>query len=261
MLRTNRLKTLLAEGKPAFGAFHGLGSPQVAELIGQAGCDFVLIDGEHGLGDRQTQLHCLQALAGTPASAVLRVPSDDPVILKQALDLGAEAIMVPNVTSAAQARNIVAACRYGPRGFRGYAAPFVRASDYGQKLPTYLEEYERQLLIIAMIESSAGVAAAGEIAGVDGIDVVQLGTLDLAFEMGVGDRLDSSELRAAVSATEAGVSAAGKPLGGVATTVSHCASLVSRGYRMVTVGFDTMLLAQGLADILGQVRRPEGRES
>ncbi len=258
MRRINRLKRILAADAVAYGGFHGLGSPAVAEIMGQAGCDFVLIDGEHGLGDRETLLHCLQALASTSATSVFRVASHDAVGLKRALDMGVEAVMIPNVATAEEARAVVAACRYPPRGIRGFAAPFVRASDYGRQTGAYLADCEQELVIIVMIESDRGVANARAIAEVEGVDIVQLGTLDLAYDMGLATSLDHPELRAAIATAEAGVRAGGKRLGGVLAGTETSEEMSRRGYRLLTVGFDTQMLVRGFAASLASARQPSG---
>ena len=110
MFRQNSLKQLLGRGKIAYGIIHALGSAAAAEMIGMAGFDYVLIDGEHGPGDHQSHLRSLQAVAATPATAFYRVENNDRTAIKRALDLGIEGIMIPNVASAEEAQDAVAAC-------------------------------------------------------------------------------------------------------------------------------------------------------
>lgn len=257
MFRTNSLKTSLAGGKVGFGALLGLGSSAVAELCGQSGCDFVVVDGEHGLGDLATQFHCLQALAATPTTAILRTDSTDPVAIKRALDMGPEAILVPDVRNAEQARAVVAACRYPPRGVRGFAAPLVRASDYGWHTADYLSRVEDELMIIPMIESAEGARCAGAIASVEGIDAVQFGPLDLAYDLGLGGDLTHDALHAVLNAAEQDIRAVGKPIGGPMLPGLSIRDMIGRGYRLLTVAFDTQLLVQGLRTILEQARTNE----
>jgi 4-hydroxy-2-oxoheptanedioate aldolase len=250
MYRKNLLKEKLARGETAYGLIHALGNSAVAEMMGQAGYDFVLIDGEHGLGDRGSLLACLQAVASTPATALYRVPANDPVAIKQALDIGIEAIMIPNVSTKAEAEQAVAACHYGPRGFRGFSAGTVRASDYGLNVQRYLGDDGRELLIVLMIESAEGARNAREIAAVDGVDVIQIGPFDLAFDLGIGARIDAPELATAMDDIEEAARTAGKPLGGAPLPVLPVDQMIERGYRLVTLSADTMLLMQGMAAAL-----------
>src|SRR6056297_216523 len=133
---TNRLKSDLAAGKLLRGIWLNLGSGLVAEMAGNAGFDWCLIDGEHGPWDPAAIRAQLIALAATPAEAVVRVPVAEDWVLKQALDLGAQTVLVPMVDSAAQARAVVRACRYPPDGGRGQGAMVARAAGYGA-VPDY----------------------------------------------------------------------------------------------------------------------------
>jgi 4-hydroxy-2-oxoheptanedioate aldolase len=254
MFRSNALKDRLRAGEPVFGLVHALGHSSVAEMIGLAGFDFVLIDGEHGTGDHQVHLQCLQAVAGTRAHALLRVESNDPVVLKRALDLGVEGIMVPNISNAAEARAVVAGCRYPPAGIRGYAASGVRASDYGFQAPRYLRDYASELLIAVMIESRAGVENAASIAAVEGIDVIQVGANDLSYDLGVPEQLDHPALATALAQIESAAISEKKWLGGAPLPGVSAAALVRRGYRLITVGRDVSVLAKGLSAALEAAR-------
>ena len=254
MFRSNVVKARLRAGEPVFGLSHALGNSTVAEMIGMAGFDFVLIDGEHGIGHDQDHLHCLQALAGTGARAFLRVSCNDPVVLKRALDFGVEGIMVPNVSNAAEARAVVSGCRYPPEGIRGFAATGVRASDYGLQGKRYLKEYESELLVAVMIESRAGVENAAAIAAVDGVDVIQIGVNDLGYDLGVPDDPDHPRLRDAVAAIEKAALDAGKWLGGAPYAATGVATLIERGYRLITLGRDVGLLGGALSALLERAK-------
>jgi 4-hydroxy-2-oxoheptanedioate aldolase len=246
MFRTNALKARLLSGQPAFGIVHTLAHPSVAEMIGLAGFDFVLIDGEHGQGEPHSHLACLQAIFGTRACGLMRVESADRTVLKRALDLGVEGIMVPNISSAAEAREIVASCRYPPAGVRGYAASGVRASDYGFQSERYMREYASQLLIAVMIESRAGVENADAIAAVDGIDVIQIGANDLSYDLGIPEQFEHPDLLTAVGRIETAAHSHRKILGGAPLPGVSADALVARGYLLVTVGRDVTLFGKAL---------------
>lgn len=254
MLRDNVLKSRLQSHRPVFGMSVGLAHPCIAEMMGMAGFDFVLIDGEHGIGDCQDHLSCLQALAGTEARALLRVSSLDSTALKRALDLGVDGIMVPNIATADEARAVVAGCRYPPHGVRGYAATGVRASDYGFQSKRYLDTYASELLISVIIESRSGVENAGAIAAVDGIDLIQVGANDLAYDLGVAQQLAHPMLVEAVSAIEAAAKANGKWLGGAPLPGAGVKELITIGYGLITLGRDVNVLAKTLAEMLAGAR-------
>ncbi len=251
MYRANHTKALLMEGNAAYGMIHALAHPQVAEMIAQAGYDFVVIDGEHGPGDMHDHLLCLQAVATTPATAILRVPSNDAVILKRVLDLGVEGVMIPDVSTAEDACAAVDACRYPPRGKRGFSAATVRASDYRLNIKRYLSDDGAELLVCVMIESERGVENAAQIAAVEGVDVVQLGPFDLTYDLGIPGQFEHPLFLQAISEIESAVAAKGKILGGMPLPGMPLQTILDRGYRFITVGADVPIFSEALA-----ARRP-----
>jgi 4-hydroxy-2-oxoheptanedioate aldolase len=254
MFRPNRTKKKLLDNSPAYGVLHSLAPPQVAEMIGLSGCDFVVIDGEHGMGSEAQHLACLQALASTPATPVLRVPSLDPVAVKRALDLGTEGVLVPDVRTCAQAEAIAGACFYPPRGQRGFSAGTLRAADYGFAVEDYVRSDGAQLLLCLMVESAEGVENIGEIAAVDGVDVIQVGPFDLSYDLGIPGQFDHPDFAHALKRIEAGTLAAGKQLGGLALPGLGIDELMERGYRMITIGADVPMLAGALRSAMDGTR-------
>ena len=250
MFRTNRTKAKLLDGRPAFGLIHSLAHPHLAEMIGLAGFDFVVIDGEHGLGNLSAHLACLQALAATPATSILRVASRDLTPIKRALDLGIEGILVPDVRDAASARAIADACFYPPRGSRGFSAGTVRASDYGLAVERYVGSAGAEMLVCLMIESAEGVANVHEIAATDGVDVIQIGPFDLSYDLGIPGQFGHRKFKQALAKIESGVKKAGKLLGGVPLPGLALDAALERGYRMITLGADIPLIAGALKNAL-----------
>ena len=250
MFRPNRTKNRMLEDTPAYGVLHSLAHPHVAEMIGLSGFDFAVIDGEHGLGSESQHTACLQALAATPATAVLRVPSRDTVAVRRALDIGAEGILVPDVRTENEAEKIARACFYPPRGDRGFSAGTLRAADYGFAVGDYVESEGRELLLCLMIESAEGVDNVFSIAAVDGVDVIQIGPFDLSYDLGIPGQFDHPDFAAALERIEAGAQSAGKILGGMPLPGLPLDELLERGYRMLTMGADVPMLAGALKGAL-----------
>ena len=153
MFRPNRLKARIRAGEKSFGTWLQSASPTFAEMAAIAGFDFFIVDQEHGPGDLQAAIDQMRAGACTDATMVVRVPSHDPVYLRRLVDAGVEAVLVPMVDTAEQARAIVAACRFPPRGTRGNAADITRSSSYGF-VADYLDRADDNLLIIVQIETT-----------------------------------------------------------------------------------------------------------
>lgn len=242
--RPNRLKERLAAGASAVGCWQFTTSPDVAELLGLCGFDALLVDHEHGPGGLESLIAILRATDTSPTTRLVRVPANDPVVLKRVLDCGAEGVMIPMLESAEEARAAVAACRYPPAGMRGAAFTVTRGSGYGTAAD-YAERIHERLLVIGQIESVAAIDAVPEIAAVDGIDVLLIGPLDLSGSAGQLGRMDHPAVRDAIARAEAAILASGAVLGGVAASPDDARAMFARGYRLVLATSDLHLLRDG----------------
>ncbi|TKB30559.1 MAG: 2-dehydro-3-deoxyglucarate aldolase, partial [Mesorhizobium sp.] len=163
--RVNSLKAAVKADRPHIGIWCSLASALTTEVVAGSGAGWLLIDGEHSPNDLRSIMAQLQVAAAFPCEAVVRLPSDDPNLMKQALDVGARSLMIPNVRTPDQARAIVAAMTYAPGGFRGFSVGH-RANAFGRIAGYHAKAREQQLLAV-QIEDAAGVANAAEIAAVD----------------------------------------------------------------------------------------------
>ena len=126
----NQFKAALKAGRPQIGLWLGLADPYAAGLVAGAGFDWLVVDGEHAPNDMRSTLGALQAI-GTRSHPVVRPPVGEVWMIKQILDLGAQTVLVPMIESLDQAREMVAAMHYPPKGKRGVGAALARASDFG----------------------------------------------------------------------------------------------------------------------------------
>jgi 4-hydroxy-2-oxoheptanedioate aldolase len=237
---TISLKALLTD-RPAFGCWLGNGSGATAELMALVGYDVLVIDMEHGSGTLGETADMLRAAAGTGARAIVRAPANDAVFFKQLLDLGPDGVMVPMIETAEEARAAVAACRYPPRGIRGWAAGVARASRYGLD-PDYTAEAADRLFIACQIETVKGVGNAAAIAAVEGVDMLFVGRNDLAASAGHILQLDHPEVDALLAEVEAAGRAAGRLLGTVPSPRLGWRVLFERGFRLVVPSTEVSLL-------------------
>ena len=239
----NRLKRALVGQQPQIGLWCTLASPTVAELLGGAGYDFLVLDCEHSPNDLNSILAQLQALAGTPTSAVVRPPVNDPVIFKRMLDIGVRNLLVPMIQSADEARAAVSAMRYPPHGIRGVAGS-TRATGYGRATDYFARIHEEQCLIV-QVETRLAVDRIEEIAAVDGVDGIFVGPGDLSADMGLLGQPAHPDVRAAVLEAIGRVRKAGR-FAGVLTPVEDFAkACLAEGAAFVSVGNDLSLLARG----------------
>ena len=147
MAMTNTCKRKLLKGEPAIGAWLSIGSPIAAEIVASAGYDAVVLDHEHGPGDFLNAISLMQAVGEVGPTPMMRVPWNDTVYIKRALDIGVMGIIVPYVQNAEEARSVVDACRYPLRGIRALFA-LGRATRrisrcMAQAVPHYLPDRNR----------------------------------------------------------------------------------------------------------------------
>ncbi|KQX19134.1 MULTISPECIES: HpcH/HpaI aldolase family protein [unclassified Sphingomonas] len=252
----NRFVAALGQGRPLLGLWQALANPYTAEICAGAGYDWLLIDGEHAPNTFQTLLGQLQAVAAFPVEAVARVPVGEAAIIKQYLDIGFKTLLVPMVESADQARALVAATRFPPRGIRGVASATSRASGFGRR-SDYLVTAHEEVGLIVQIESRAGLENLDAIAAVDGVDAVFIGPGDLAASLGHLGNPRHPDVQSAIAGALARIAAAGKPAGIFALSVDDARQRISDGIAFVSLGTDIGLLTAG-ARTLVEACRPDG---
>lgn len=251
MFRPNRLLAKLHAGQACSGAWLFLGSPNVSEVLGLAGFDALIIDHEHTPGGIETAVQQIRAIqAAGPSTVLARVASNDPASIKLLLDAGVEGLLLPNVESAEQARQFVAACRYPPAGRRGAHYTVSRAAHWGKEAARYYREIESELILIAMIESETGVGAIPELATVDGLSMLFLGPLDLSGSIGKMGLLDDSAVTRLLRQAESAIVESASWLGGAMVPGELAGDCFRRGYRFVTCGSDVGMLRTGAANCL-----------
>ena len=253
-------KIKLANGGSVLGCWSHLASPIAAEIVALAGYDFVLIDHEHGPGHYLDATALLHSVSATPCATLMRVPWNDPVHLKRALDTGIDGVVVPYVCTKEQAQQAVDGCRYPPVGSRGMAHVLCRASDYGMKAAEYARDVDANLLIVCMVETPEAVRNLPEIAAVDGVDVIFIGPFDLSSSMGIAGKFDHPELRSLLSEAEAAIRESGKIMGTIPNFVDDARQLFARGYQFVVSQSDLILLRDAaLQDVQANVVARRGK--
>ncbi len=228
---------------PLVGMWVCSGSPLLAEVAAGSGLDWLLIDMEHSANTLESVQVQLQAVAAYPVTSLVRAPSNDAVVIKQILDLGAQNVIVPMVGSAAEARDAVAATRYPPLGVRGVGSALARSARWN-RVERYLQEAAEHTSLTVQIETLAGVDAASDIAAVDGVDAVFVGPSDLSASMGFLGQQTHPDVVAAVESVFAAVKAAGKRVGVNAFDPVTADAYLAAGADFVAVGADVALLAR-----------------
>jgi 4-hydroxy-2-oxoheptanedioate aldolase len=250
---------IAAASRPLAGIWVCSGSALVAEICAGSGMDWTLIDMEHSPNGLESVLAQLQAVSAYPVTPIVRVPVGDVVTIKQVLDLGAQNLLVPMISSADDARAVIEAVRYPPRGKRGVGSALARSARWS-RVDGYLENADDHVAVLVQIETAEGVDAAAEIAAVDGVDGVFVGPADLAASMGLLGQQTHPEVVAAVLRTFDAVFAAGKPVGVNAFDPAVADRYLAAGASFVSVGADVTLLARGTEALTARFIADDGVE-
>ena len=250
----NDFRRRLLARERLIGCWLSLASPLTAEVMGLAGFDWLLLDAEHAPNDVLSLIPQLMALKDSPSAPVVRPPANDSVVIKRLLDAGFYNFLIPFVETAEQARAAVAATRYPPAGVRGVSVA-QRGNRYGA-IADYFNGVNEQIAVVVQIESPAGVAAAGDIATVDGVDALFIGPSDLAAGLGHFGRPDHAEVQAAIAAVVAVATRAGKAVGILAPIEADAHRYLGQGVNMVAVGSDLGLLRGKSAALAQQFSLP-----
>ncbi|HWK14525.1 MAG TPA: 4-hydroxy-2-oxoheptanedioate aldolase [Rhizobiaceae bacterium] len=238
----NSFKAAIAAGKPQIGFWLALANAYTAEIAAHAGFDWLLVDGEHAPNDIPSILAQLQAI-GTASHPVVRLPIGEAWLIKQALDIGAQTLLIPMVESAEQARQLVRAVRYPPEGMRGVGASIARASAFS-RIGDYLNTADEQVCLLVQVENRAGLAALDEILTVDGVDGVFVGPADLAADLGYIGRPGVPEVQAAVEDALTRIVKSGKAAGILTSDEALNKRYLELGATFVAVGTDVTMFAQ-----------------
>lgn len=243
----NKLKAALAAGQTQRGIWMSLSSPLVAEIVGDAGFDWILVDCEHAPNDLPTLREQLQAMRGSDSSIMARPPWNDMVLIKQYMDAGVQNFIIPYVQNPQEARDAVAATRYPPEGVRGVAGG-SRASNFGRN-KTYLQDSNEAVTVIVQVETMEAMAELEAIAQVPGVDGVFIGPADLSASMGHLGDIEHAKPQAAIRDAAERLNAIGVPSATLAFDPDVAERYVNYGYQMVCIGSDQSCLMGGLADL------------
>jgi 2-keto-3-deoxy-L-rhamnonate aldolase RhmA len=227
-----------------------LNSPAVAELMAEAGFDWLFIDAEHSTLDTSEMQSLLQGAGSTPCA--IRLASGEDVAIKKALDIGAAGIIVPQVNSAAHARRIVQSAKYAPVGQRGLG--ITRAHRYGLKVREYMQSANDDTAVIVQAEHRDAVADIEAIVTVEGVDGVLIGPYDLSASLGLPGAVDHPDVRAAIERVRTACGAAGVPIGIFGLTAEAVRPYIDKGFTMIVAGVDTVLLGNAATTLVAALR-------
>lgn len=238
----SNIRARLKNGDTLIGTLITLKAPEVAEIMAELGYDWLFIDTEHGSFNAHEAQKILQA-ADRRCPCVIRIPANEEVWIKKALDIGAAGIIAPGVKSAAEAERIVRLCKYPPRGNRGVG--IGRAHGYGLNFKEYVANANAEIAVILQAENIEAVANIAEIVRVPDVDAVLIGPYDLSASMGKMGRIQDAEVQSAIASVTQCCRDAGVPLGIFADSAKSAAPYIDNGYTLVAISTDCLHMVQG----------------
>lgn len=247
------------KGDLPLGSWLMTASPLCAEAMGRAGYDWLVIDREHVPIDHGLCLNLLQAIAGTPSLAVVRVPWNDSVQIKQTLDLGAQTLLIPFIQSLDEAKAAVAAIFYPPQGIRGFAA-MTRASGFGG-IDSYAEWANKTVACILQLETVEAIESLEAIAALEGVGALFVGPGDLAASMGYAGQVTEPVVKAKIQEAAQRANRANKPIGIVGANPALVAEYRAMGFDFVALASDLGLMMKAARGGVSEVRSLFGKIS
>ena len=243
----NEFRRNLIEKNPQIGCWCSLVGPISAEILGYAGFDWLLIDGEHTPNDIGTIVSQLMALKDSVSAPVVRPPWAEPIILKRLLDVGCFNFLMPFINNAEEAEAAVAATRYPPDGIRGVALS-NRGNMYGF-VPNYHAEANENIAVMVQIESREGLENVEAIARVEGVDGLFIGPSDLSTALGRFGDLKHPDVQDAIKKIVDVGKATDTAVGIVSPVEEDARRYLDMGMTFVAVGVDMALLKFGAVDL------------
>ncbi|MCI0581723.1 MAG: aldolase/citrate lyase family protein, partial [Chloroflexi bacterium] len=247
------LRDRIHAGEPTFGAWAGLGSPASVELLGRAGLDWIVVDLEHGAATEADLVAHLTAIEVTGAVALVRPQSAERLRIGRALDFGAAGLVIPRLDTVEQVREALGHLRYPPAGGRGVAL-LTRGGRLGAVDHAGVAALNDDIVGIVQIESPGALAAADEIAAIDGVDVLFVGPADLSHSLGVPGQFASERYRAALRSVVAACRAHGKAAGILLYDPQAFGPHLDLGFTFVGLGADSSFVLDGARTALATAR-------
>jgi 2-keto-3-deoxy-L-rhamnonate aldolase RhmA len=254
------LKAMSKTKSAKFGHFIvEFATPGIGHILKSAGCDFALFDLEHSGFHFETVKSVLRYFEAAQLPAIVRVPSKEYQHIARAMDMGAEGLMLPMVSTPDEARQIVHAMKYHPAGGRGVALQVAHDRYRPGAVSDKLAAANRRSTLFCQIETAAGAENADEIASIEGVDALWVGHFDLSASLGIPGEFDHPDFKRAIDRTIAACKKHGKALGRLVPTVDLGVELYQAGFDFICYSGDVWVLHNALTEAIGRLR--EGVEA
>ena len=251
-MRRNNIRVIWEARQCVVNGWLAIPSSFSAEVMAHCGWDSLCIDLQHGLVDYQTATTMMQAISTTSVTPMVRVPWNDPAIIMKCLDAGAYGVICPLVNNADDSSRFVGACRYPPLGYRSLGP--IRAQIYGGS--DYAIKANNEILALAMIETTEGLANLDAILTVEGLDGIYIGPADLSLSLGLPGRLDPVDPKAvsAIDTILGKCKSTGRRCGIHTGSIDYARDMIKKGFDFVTILSDNRILTQAAESIVRSLK-------
>jgi len=251
----NLVKEKLKKGKVSIGSWIQLGNPTIAEIMAKSGFDWLAIDMEHSsicLHEIEPLIQIIEVNSVVP---LVRLSSNDPILTKRIMDIGAYGIIVPMVNSREEAEKAVKSIKYSPEGTRGVG--LYRAQDFGSSFEEYRNTANQESLVIVQIEHKDGVDNIEEIIEASGVDGVFIGPYDLSCSLGVSGQLEHPLVEKACQRVIQAVKKSGLALGihVVSPSIEEVRQRQQEGYNFIAYSTDAIILDRHCRDFIQKIKK------
>lgn len=251
-MESSALKQLWRADRPVVNGWLQINSTWSAEIMAHAGFDSLTIDMQHGFAGYETMFTQIQVINSTATVPLVRVPWFDPVLIGRVLDAGSLGVICPMINTRAECEQFVGACRYYPEGYRSLGPTRPRILH-----DRYADEANREIVVMAMVETATALENVEEIASVPGLDAIYVGTGDLSLTLGGSERSDYTDpdLIAALDRILSVCQANGVAAGLHNASPEYAAKMIDKGFRFVTAQSDGAFLADRAKQAVTIMRR------
>jgi 2-dehydro-3-deoxyglucarate aldolase len=252
--RKSPLKNKLSNGKLSLGSWLTIPHQAVVEIMSSAGFEWLTVDLEHAAIDIQDLANLIGHIQGNGMEALVRVSKNEEVVIKRAMDAGANGVIVPMVKNADEAKQAVGYVKYPPNGYRGVG--LSRAQHYGIGFDSYMKWLNEEAVVIAQIEHIESVRNLEAILSVEGIDGIIVGPYDLSASMGKPGRYDDPDVIEALERIDVVTKKANKPLGFHVISSDHKKTMekISSGYTFLAFSLDFFFLGDKARDEMSKMK-------
>jgi len=244
--------SLMKEKERFFGSFIQMPSPEVVEIYGHAGFDFVIIDNEHSVTEAGITLELIRAAEAVGVTTVVRIPECADTYVKKTLDLGASAIICPGVSSAQQAKDLVYYGKYAPQGMRG-SCPCVRSNQFGKGDISYYSRANAETTLLVQVEGKDGFDVFDDIIAVEGVGGLLLGPVDLSMSLGVPGQLDHPLVIETLTEMVKKARVQGLSVGMFSMDMADSKRWLDIGCNFIAYGVDSMMILEMATDTVNKL--------